>query len=505
MSNNSKDAIEEETSGKIGKKKKDKKPKLTPEQKAIQYKKKVEKAANAKVRKAEADVKRAEQADKNKEKAASKKEKEKEKKASNKIKAKEKKLKQKEKKKEQSEANKIKKQEKKDKIQAEKMQKKAELAARTPLQKKLDREKKIKKLLPPVLILLIVIALVFTGIKFGPKLMNATGDAVSAVTSKIPFLNKQESTKKTSKTEKKTSKSETAAKKATEKKTQTTTEGAVKQSKTINIGGISSVEDYYSVALTKFLKISDKEAKKYCSTANTEDAYTSLIKGDQQVIFATEPKDAEKKMAKKAGLALQSVPVLNGGFVFVVNKDNPVKELTMPQLYGIYSGTITNWKELGGKNEPIVAYQRDENTGGQQGMYTYVIKAKQIMKAPNKMKISDTEGLIKKVSSEKGAIGYSYYYYMTKSKNSNDVKLIAVNGVKPNKKTIGYAQYPLTTYTYAIVTTEKNATSYEDTKTAGTDFQTDTQMMKLEFIKWVLSEDGQKLAEEKGFIRHNNK
>ncbi|QAT42452.1 PstS family phosphate ABC transporter substrate-binding protein [Aminipila luticellarii] len=472
MVNNSKDAIEEEAF----EIKKTKKSKQTPEEKAVKNKQKVERAANARVRRAEAQVRRAEQASRDKEKSSEKKQKEKDKKASNKIKAQEKKVKQKEKKQAQKETGKIKKQEKKEKLEAQKMQKKAELAARTPLQKRVDRKLKMKRILPKVIVLLALGILVFVGVRFGSQLIHFAEEKFPAISS----LHKTDSDKK----------AEKSADQKTEKADEETAE--------LYIGGNTALKDFYSEALKEFLGSEGKETEKYCSAFNTGDAYKSLIAGKQDLILAAPPTEKELEMAKKAKLELQKAPVLNGGFVFLVHKDNPVESLTMPQLKGIYSGTITNWKELGGKDEPIVAYQRAENTGSQRGMYQYVVKKEEIMKTSIKMKVGDTEAVVKDISSEKGGIGYSYYYYVARLKNKNDVKMIAVNGVEPAKETIEYAQYPLTTYTYVVIAEKEDGSSMEGTKE-------EERLTKIDFIRWLLSEDGQKLAEKKGFIKHSNR
>lgn len=517
----SKDEMEDETSEKKEKKKKAKKPKLTPQEKAVKNKQKVEKQASAKVKKADAKVKKVEQAIKNKEKAAAKKLKDIEKKAANKIKAEEKKIENKEKKKEQKAVNKIKNQEKKAKQKSERMQRKAELAARSPLQKKIDRRLRMKKILAVLIVLLVLAGLVFAGIKFGPKLIKKMdlpqiniSEFTDNIKSKIPFLNNEDSEEK----------QDEQAEQGDEENTNTSESEALQDDITLYISGSSVLNDFYSEALKQFLGLSKKELKEQCSIATTNDAYTNLINGDQQVIFSAFPTDRETKMAELAGVDLQPIPILNGGFVFFVNKDNPIKSLTVTQLYNIYSGTITNWKELGGKDEPILAYQRADNSGSQTGIYKHVIDSSEILKVSDEMKASNTKDIVKEISSNEGAIGYSYYYYLEKLKNSDDVKMIAVNAVKPSKKTIETAAYPLITHSYAIITTEEKTKSLKDvissvddhidllnaSKTDETKEMTDDAVetqplpLKLQFIEWILSDEGQKLAEEEGFIRHNN-
>ncbi|MFV0518016.1 MAG: substrate-binding domain-containing protein [Aminipila sp.] len=534
LKNKSKDASETEISKKKVKKgKKVKKPKLTPEEKAIKKKQRVEKQSAATIKKAQDRVKKAEQAIKNVEKAAQKKEKDKEKKTANKIKKEEKKIEQKikrkEEQKEQKTQNRILKQERKLEERAEKVQRKAELAARTPIQKKVDRRIKMKRVLLKLLLIFILAGVVFAGVKFTPVLLDKlnvpeikVADVAANIKDKIPFLKKEEPKKAEAKKDSEKGKDE----KTSQEKPP---EEIVEDDPTLYISGTSVLKDFYTESLSKFLKISKKEAKVQSVVSDTYSSYTNLINGDEQVIFAAFPTDKETKMAEMAGVDLHPVPIMNGGFVFFVNKDNPIKSLTITQLYNIYAGTITNWKQLGGKDEPIVGLQRSENSGSQIGMYRYIISQDEIYKVSDDMKISETKGVVEKVSSDSAAIGYSYYYYMENLKDSKDVKMIAINGVKPNEKTIATAEYPLTTYSYAIVTTEENTKSLEEVISsvdkkvdamkkkqaqeaspdkAATDSAIEEPKeplpLKLQFIEWILSEEGQKLVEDKGFIRHDD-
>ena len=62
------------------------------------------------------------------------------------------------------------------------------------------------------------------------------------------------------------------------------------------------------------------------------------------------------------------------GFVFLVNKENKVDSLTLEQIQKIYTGEITNWSNVGGENEEIVAYQREANSGSQNLMEKMVMQ-----------------------------------------------------------------------------------------------------------------------------------
>lgn len=98
---------------------------------------------------------------------------------------------------------------------------------------------------------------------------------------------------------------------------------------------------------------------------STSEAYKRLIAGNADIIFAAAPSLAQTKQAKLAGRELKLTPIGREAFVFFVNKRNPVDSLTIEQIKDIYSGTVTNWSEVGGKKASIRAFQRAENSGSQ--------------------------------------------------------------------------------------------------------------------------------------------
>ena len=97
----------------------------------------------------------------------------------------------------------------------------------------------------------------------------------------------------------------------------------------------------------------------------TDVAYEKLIRGEVDIIFAAGPSKAQEADAKRVGKKLKLTPIGKESFVFFVNSKNPVKGLTIDEIKSIYSGKTVNWKELGGKNKEIRAFQRPENSGSQ--------------------------------------------------------------------------------------------------------------------------------------------
>ena len=117
--------------------------------------------------------------------------------------------------------------------------------------------------------------------------------------------------------------------------------------------------------------------------SNTHPGYVKLIDGEKDIIVVTEPSEEELAYAKEKGVELEVIPVVKEGFVFYVNGKNKVNSLTLEQIQKIYSGEITNWKEVGGDDEKIIPYQRPVNSGSQTGILSLVMKGKKLMNPVN--------------------------------------------------------------------------------------------------------------------------
>lgn len=192
----------------------------------------------------------------------------------------------------------------------------------------------------------------------------------------------------------------------------------------------------------------------------THNAYVRLINKEVDLILVTEPSKDELALAQEKGMELEVIPVVKEGFVFYVNSANKVDSLTTEQIRKIYTGNITNWSEVGGDDLKIKAYQRPVNSGSQTGMLSLVMKGLDLMEAPTEDIASSMSDIINFVSSYdngKNAIGYSYYYYATTmfqdidKEVAGNIKLIGIDGVKPNEQTIKAGTYPFTTAYYIVI------------------------------------------------------
>jgi len=227
-----------------------------------------------------------------------------------------------------------------------------------------------------------------------------------------------------------------------------------------------------------------KESEVMCN--NTIGAFKRLINGEVDIIFTARPSQQQMEEAKSKGIEFELTPIGREAFVFFVNAKNPVSGLTTSQIQDIYSGKITNWKEVGGKNDRIRAFQRPENSGSQT-MLQKLMEGKTLMTPPKEDVITGMGGIIAQTASYrnyKNALGYSFLFFATEMVQNNQIKLLAVDGIYPDKNTIKNNEYPLVTEFYAI--------------TAGS-----TNPNIKPFIEWILSPQGQYLVEKTGYTSVN--
>ena len=195
------------------------------------------------------------------------------------------------------------------------------------------------------------------------------------------------------------------------------------------------------------------EAQKDVVHSTTWGSFKNLLSGDADMIFSTPISAEQQKMADEAGIKLEQVPVVKEAFAFVVNAKNPVDALSQQQIKDIYSGKITNWKQVGGSDEPIIAYQRNTDSGSQNYMIGFMGETP-LMEAPKELRPGSMGGLMDVIAPNDGSlgsIGYSVYAYAADMYGTGDnIKFIKVDGVAPTKETIISGEYPLSSYNYAI-------------------------------------------------------
>ncbi|RLQ91058.1 substrate-binding domain-containing protein [Planomicrobium sp. Y74] len=226
----------------------------------------------------------------------------------------------------------------------------------------------------------------------------------------------------------------------------------------------------------------DPEFSNVISTT-TPEAYDRLLAGETDIIFAAGPSSGHLKKAEHLGIELKMTPIGREAFVFFVNSKNPVNGLKSEEVKGIYSGKVTNWSEIGGKNDEIRAFQRPVDSGSQTTFLKFMENIP-VQEPETEEMASGMGGIISEVASYrnyKNAIGYTFRFFAVDMVQNDKIKLLAIDGVEPTIETIRSDEYPLSSEFYAVT-----AGSYNPNIEA--------------FIDWIISEEGQELVERTGFV-----
>ena len=217
--------------------------------------------------------------------------------------------------------------------------------------------------------------------------------------------------------------------------------------------------------------------------SSTSYGYQRLAQKEIDIFIGAGPSAKQKEFAEECGTTLEYTQIGWEAFVFFVHKDNPIDSLTIEQIKGIYSGEITNWREVGGANEEIAAFQRDEGSGSQSMMLRFMGDTP--LKEAETETIQGMGAVIERVvdyKSKSGSIGYSFRYYIEGIIQNPDIKMIAIEGIAPTAENVRNNKYPIITPVYAV--------TYEGNTNENVD----------RLVAWMLSEEGQYIIEETGYV-----
>lgn len=200
--------------------------------------------------------------------------------------------------------------------------------------------------------------------------------------------------------------------------------------------------------------VSAQEAELRVSHSKTTLSFYALVSGEADLLLVARPAEEAFAYADEMGVVMEMRPIGVDALVFLTGEENPVDGLTQQQAVGIYTGEITNWREVGGADAEIIAYQRNKTAGSQVMMENVVMDGEPMMDAPMEYRPSEMGELVDEVASYRNsasAIGYSVYYYVTEMYLREGVKLLAIDGVAPSNETIASGEYPYTQYNYAVI------------------------------------------------------
>lgn len=191
----------------------------------------------------------------------------------------------------------------------------------------------------------------------------------------------------------------------------------------------------------------------------------------------------EKMKMQDAGRAYKEVIIAWDALSIIVNPKNTVSKLTREQVEGIFTGKITNWKQVGGADMKIIAYSRESSSGTYEFFKEHVMANKNY--ASSVLNMPATGAIVQSVSQTPGAIGYVGLAYMEPT--VKDLKISMDKGKTFVDATLANAKNK----TYGII----RPLYYYYTKT------TETKVKK--FVDFILSKEGQAIVEQVGYVPLN--
>lgn len=253
------------------------------------------------------------------------------------------------------------------------------------------------------------------------------------------------------------------------------------------VDGSTATMPLMAAVLQKACGIDAEQAESYVYASKTSQSWIALSNGDADLLLVYEAPESTKEQLAQ-GPELEVTAIGRDALVFIVNEQNPVESLTQDQLRDIYTGTVTNWAELGGNDQSIVAFQRDETSGSQTLFEKLLVGDRELTLTdpPTELRPGMMGALVDGLASynnEGNAIGYSVYYYISEMYAQPGLKLIGVDGVQPEYDTIADSSYPLCNEFYVAI----RADEPEDSPTR-------------QLYNWICSEEGKQTLIDAGYV-----
>jgi phosphate transport system substrate-binding protein len=207
--------------------------------------------------------------------------------------------------------------------------------------------------------------------------------------------------------------------------------------------------------------------------------------------LSRELKPEEIAMARQKGFEPKQITVALDGLAVVVHPANPLSRLTMDQLAAIFSGSVSNWKDVGGSDLPIVVLSREVNSGTHVYFKEHVLrrgrKESQVEFAANALMLSSSQAIADEVSQNPGAVGYYGMGYISAKEKALAIAKDADSPyVQPTIDNVISNAYPISRPLLMVSRGEP-------------------QGLVARFIDFVLSNEGQKIVAKIDFVPVNSK
>lgn len=221
-------------------------------------------------------------------------------------------------------------------------------------------------------------------------------------------------------------------------------------------------------------------------------AFTDLLQGSAELGMSSrrvKEQERELLLAKQGDITEPGGEHIIGldGLAIIINSKNPLSQLSIPQLVKIFSGEITNWAELGGKDLPISIYARDENSGTWDSFKSMVLDPAQASLSLTAKRFESSTQLSDLVAKEEGAIGFIGLPYVRRAKLLSVSSTKGSKAIMPTHFTVSTEDYPLARRLYFYLP-QKNINSEAE-----------------DFVRFAATERGQSIVEDIGLVSQNIK
>jgi phosphate transport system substrate-binding protein len=207
----------------------------------------------------------------------------------------------------------------------------------------------------------------------------------------------------------------------------------------------------------------------------------ALINGTTDIAASSRPIRTSETDKLKARFATTgySYPIARDGLSVYLNEKNPVRELTLAQIRDIYTGRVTNWKQVGGNDATIILYSRENSSGTYQYFKDNVLMGKDF--SPRAQTLQGTAGVVNAVAKDANGIGYGGAAY------AKGIRFAAVKrdekspAILPSLETVRSGQYPISRFLYLYTRVKPS------------------KEMKA-FIDWATGPEGQQIVTKVGYF-----
>ena len=208
---------------------------------------------------------------------------------------------------------------------------------------------------------------------------------------------------------------------------------------------------------------------------------SALINGTTDICNSSRPmKPSERdKLKQRYGTPGVEIKAARDGLSVYVNEANPVTELTLAQIKGIYTGKIANWKEVGGPDARIILYGRENNSGTYVYFKDFVLEGQDYVSTMQSM--PGTSAVVNAVAKDKNGVGYGGAAYGRGIREVKVKKDASTPGYAPTLENIRAGNYPVTRFLFMYVKSRPTG-----------------EMKK--YIDWILGDEGQKIVSEVGYF-----